>query len=58
MNEFIFFICRECKKLAKVRLEPGEAENWEESGLRICAECLGKITGLSDASEQNSKTQE
>lgn len=43
MPEFLIFVCLSCGKPARVQLEPGDGEQWETRGSRLCADCL---TGL------------
>ena len=43
MPEFLLFACLKCGKPSRVQLEPGDGEQWETRGSRLCADCL---TGL------------
>lgn len=43
MAEFLLFMCLGCGKPARVRLEPGDGEQWEMHGSRICAHCLAGL---------------
>lgn len=43
MAEFLLFVCRRCGKPARVPLEPGDGEQWETRGSRLCADCLSGL---------------
>ncbi len=43
MAEFMLFVCLGCGKSARVKLEPGDGEQWEMQGSRLCADCLAAL---------------